>query len=57
MTSHLAVLAVFSLIVSTVFAVLLRDEPRQQIKTAGWMFGAFIATALAMGWLLYPLPL
>jgi hypothetical protein len=57
MTSHLAVLAVFSLIVSTVFAVLLRDEPREQIKTAGWMFGAFIATALAMGWLLYPLPL
>jgi hypothetical protein len=37
--------------------VLMRDEPRQQIRTAGLMFGGFVATAVLFGWLMYPLPL
>lgn len=57
MTSHLLVLSLFALLVSTVFAVLVRDRPRDQIKTGGWMFAAFIATAVVLGWLMYPLPL
>ncbi len=57
MRSHLLVLALFSLLVSTVFAALMRDEPRDQIRTGGWMFAAFIATAVVIGWLMYPLPL
>ena len=57
MTSHLVLLALFSFFVSLVFAVLLRDDPRQQIRTGGMMFGGFIVTALVLGWLMYPFPL
>ena len=57
MTSHFALMIVFALLVSTVFAALLRDEPRQQMRTGAYMFGIFMAVALAFGWLMYPLPL
>ena len=57
MTSHFVLMVVFALLVSTVFAVLLRDEPRAQIRTGAKMFAAFIGLAIAFGWLMYPLPL
>jgi hypothetical protein len=57
MTSHVLLMAVFAFFVSVVFAVLLRDDVRSQIRTAAWMFGAFVATAVVLGWLMYPLPL
>jgi hypothetical protein len=57
MTSHLLVMLVFSLLVSTVFAVLLRDEPRAQLVVGVKMFAAFVGTAILLGWLMYPLPL
>jgi heme A synthase len=56
MTSHLLWLIVFALLVSIVFAVLLRDQPREQLKTGALMFGGFLAAALLLGWLMYPLP-
>jgi heme/copper-type cytochrome/quinol oxidase subunit 4 len=57
MTSHFLLLALFAFFVSLVFAVLLRDEPRAQLRTGSMMFGGFIAAALILGWLMYPLPL
>ena len=57
MSSHFLLLALFSLFVSLVFAVLLRDEPRQQLRLGGLMFGGFVALAFVLGWLMYPLPL
>ena len=57
MTDHFLLLALFALCVSVVFAVLLREEPRAQIRLAAMMFGGFVATALVLGWLMYPLPL
>ncbi len=57
MTSHFLVLVLFSFFVSLVFGVLLRDEPREQLRTGGLMFGGFIAAALVLGWVMYPLPL
>jgi hypothetical protein len=57
MTSHLLILVLFAFFVSVVFAVLLRDDPRAQIRMGAKMFGGFIAAALALGWLMYPLPL
>ena len=57
MTSHFFLLVVFAFFVSTVFGVLLRDDPRQQLRTGAVMFGGFIATALVLGWLMYPFPL
>ena len=56
-TSHLGLLAIFSAFVSTAFAVLMRDEPREQIKFGARLFGTFIGSAVLLGWLLYPLPL
>jgi putative Mn2+ efflux pump MntP len=56
-TSHFLLLVLFSFFVSLVFGVLMRDEPREQIRAGGLMFGGFIAAALVLGWLMYPLPL
>jgi hypothetical protein len=55
--SHFLLMAVFAIFVSLVFAVLLRDEPRQQLRLGGLMLGAFLALAFVLGWLMYPLPL
>ena len=57
MQSHLALLVLFSFLVSLVFAVLLRDEPREQLRFGGLVFGAFVASAIVLGWLMYPFPL
>ena len=57
MTSHFLLMVLFALLVSTVFAVLLRDDPREQLRTGGLMLGGFVAAALVFGWLMYPFPL
>jgi Na+/proline symporter len=57
MTSHLLVMALFAFLVSVVFATLLKDDVRSQVRTAGWMFGCFMAAGIVLGWLMYPLPL
>ncbi|HXG54813.1 MAG TPA: hypothetical protein VNJ03_05490 [Vicinamibacterales bacterium] len=56
MTDHFLLLAVFALLVSLVFAVLLRDTPRAQLRLGAMMFGGFLATGFLLGWLMYPLP-
>lgn len=50
-------MVLFAFFVSLVFAVLLRDDPREQVKTGAMMLGGFIAVAYVLGWLMYPLPL
>jgi hypothetical protein len=55
--SHLLYLVLFAFFVSLVFAVLMRDEPQAQAALAARMFGGFVAAALVLGWLMYPLPL
>ena len=57
MTSHQLLLVVFALLVSAVFAALSRDEPREQLRTGALMFGGFVAAAIVLGWLMFPLPL
>jgi hypothetical protein len=57
MTSHLALLLLFALFVSTVFATLMRDHPRDQLLFGLRLFGGFVAAAFVIGWLMYPLPL
>jgi heme/copper-type cytochrome/quinol oxidase subunit 4 len=56
-TGHFFLLALFAFFVSIVFAVLLRDQPRAQLRTGAMMFGGFLAAAVVLGWLMYPLPL
>jgi hypothetical protein len=57
MTSHVLLMALFALFVSLVFAVLLRDDPREQLMLGARMFGGFVGAGLLLGWLMYPLPL
>ena len=57
MTSHLLLLVYFALLVSAVLAALSRDEPAAQLRTGAKMFGGFLAAAVLLGWLMYPLPL
>ena len=57
MTSHLGLMALFALFVSTAFATLMRDDPREQLKFGARLFGGFIGAGIVLGWLLFPLPL
>ena len=57
MNSHLVLMAIFAFFVSLVFAVIAKDETREQLRFGGMMFGGFLASALVLGWLMYPFPL
>ena len=57
MTTHLGLMALFSIFVSIVFATLMRDEPRDQLWFGTRLFAGFMAAGVVIGWLLYPLPL
>jgi heme A synthase len=55
--SHFLFMVVYALLVSIVFATLLKDQRREQIRTAAIMTGAFLVAAVVAGWLMYPFPL
>ena len=57
MRSHFLLLAIFAFFVSLVFALIAKDEARDQIRIGGLMFGGFIASAVVLSWLMYPFPL
>lgn len=57
MASHFLLLALFSVFVSLVFAVLMRDDPREQARFGARLLLGFAATAVVLGWLMYPFPL
>lgn len=57
MTSHFAVMVVFALFVSVVFAALMRDEPAEQLRFGARLFGGLVLGGIIAGWLLYPLPI
>jgi hypothetical protein len=55
--SHFLLLILFALFVSIVFAALLRDDLRSQVRFGTMMFASFVAGAVVLGWLMYPFPL
>ena len=57
MQSHFLLLAIFAFFVSLVFAVIAKDSSRDQLRFGGLMFGGFLASAVVLGWLMYPFPL
>jgi heme A synthase len=57
MTSHFWLMVLFAFFVSLVFSVLLKDEPREQLKTGAMMLGGFVAVAYVLGWLMFPFPI
>jgi hypothetical protein len=50
-------MVLFAFFVSLTFAVLLRDTPREQLKTGALMLGGFVVVAYVLGWLMFPFPL
>ena len=57
MTSHVGLMTLFALFVSIVFATLMRDDPKQQLRFGGQLFAAFVVGGIALGWILYFFPL
>jgi hypothetical protein len=57
MQSHVLLLAMFAFFVSLVFAVIAKDDAREQVRFGGLMFGGFLLSAIVLGWLMYPFPL
>ncbi len=55
--SHFEALIVFALLVSTVFALITKSTPREQFRYGVFVFVSFLIVALAVGWIMYPLPL
>jgi cytochrome bd-type quinol oxidase subunit 1 len=53
MASHLGALLVFSALVSTVLALVMRDTARSRLRFGILAFLAFAFSALAAGWLMY----
>ena len=56
-TSHFWLMVLFAFFVSLVFSVLMRDDPREQLKTGAMMLGGFVVAAYVLGWLIFPFPL
>jgi len=55
--SHLLLMALFAFFVSLVFAVIAKDNIRDQARLGGVMFGGFMLAAAVLGWFMYPFPL
>ena len=55
-SSHLFALIVFSLLASIVFATLLREDRKSRVRFALMTMGAFVLSAVVVGWLMYPFP-
>ena len=57
MTSHFALMLVFALFVSVIFATITKDNPREQLMLGAKMFATFIGAAFVLGWALRIFPL
>ncbi len=54
--SHLLSLLVYSALVASVFAVLLRDETRSRLRFGALVFSFFVMSAVLAGWLMARFP-
>ena len=57
MQSHFVLMALFAFFVSLVFALIAKDDVREQLRFGGLMFAGFLVSALVLGWLMYPFPI
>jgi protein-S-isoprenylcysteine O-methyltransferase Ste14 len=57
MQSHFLLLVIFAFFVSLVFAMIAKNEPREQMRFGGLLFAGFLGAAIILGWLMYPFPL
>ena len=56
MQSHFVLMALFAFFVSLVFALIAKDDAREQLRFGGLMFAGFLVSAIVLGWLMYPFP-
>ncbi|HKY21967.1 MAG TPA: hypothetical protein VJM31_12185 [Vicinamibacterales bacterium] len=57
MQSHFVLMLIFSFCVSAVFAGLMREDTDGQLMLGAKMFGAMMAAAIVLGWLMLPFPI
>ncbi len=57
MTSHFGLMLLFGVFVSLVFALLMREDPREQVRFGAMLFAGIVGVGVVFGWLLYALPL
>jgi prepilin signal peptidase PulO-like enzyme (type II secretory pathway) len=57
MQSHILLLLVFAFFVSLVFAVLTKDDVREQARFGALLFAGFLVSAIVFGWLMFPFPI
>lgn len=56
MRSHFLHMLLYSTLVSTFFAVLVRREPRERVRLGLLLWLAMVGGALALAYLMYPFP-
>jgi hypothetical protein len=54
--SHFLLLTLFAFFVSLVFALIARDDAREQLRFGGMLFAGFLLSAIVLGWLMFPFP-
>ncbi len=57
MTSHIGLLVLFAAFVAAIFAVLMRDDPKEQGRFGLRVLAGFVGSAIVLSWLMYFLPL
>ena len=57
MTSHFGLMLLFGGFVSLVFALLMREDTREQVRFGAMLFAGIVGAGVVFGWLLYALPL
>ncbi len=56
MTSHIAMMLVFSVLVSLVFTFIAKTGTKERVRYFFYLLGSFILLSIVAGWLMYPLP-
>lgn len=54
--SHVVLMVLFAFFVSVVFALISKDDTREQLKFGGQMFAGLMGAAIVLAWLMYPFP-
>ncbi|HEX4999059.1 MAG TPA: hypothetical protein VFY29_12595 [Terriglobia bacterium] len=55
--SHFSALFIFSVAVSTVFALVTKNTPREQFRYGVRILIYFLGAAIILGWIMRPFPL
>ena len=55
--SHIEALTLFSALTAVVLAIVSKNTPKEQVRYGAFVFLSFVAVAVVVGWIMYPLPL